>query len=332
MERERLKRILLYSILVIMSFSIVILVLNVNFISVIYSWSDSLPVLTTKTYSAIEVSLLFVIIILTIVNALSISFDTLKPVKPYIISFTPFISVILLILLIFNPHAIAINPKNRPPVQLDNIEIGGIFFMILSISFTACTFTLLYLEGYMKPYFLSICLVIGALLLSDFIHEGGHALIAIFSGGKVIEFYPFPVLLGGEFTAGYVGFSDVPTNLVPLVILGGEIFQWISIGLILTFLYFKPKYRKNIFILALLLIAFLDFPLYVINNLIGLPHWFFLGSTNGDLMIFSTLTGFPLWALFILALVQLLFFVVIFYFLIFRNWKKLTTEDSTIIN
>ena len=140
------------------------------------------------------------------------------------------------------------------------------------------------------------------------------------------------MLLGGEFTAGYVGFSNVPTNLIPLVILGGEIFQWISIGVILMFLYFKPKYRRNIFIITLLVIAFLDFPLYVINNLIGLPHWFFLGSTKGDLMIFSTLTGFPLWVLFILAIVQILLMAVIFYFLIFMNWKKLTTEDSTIIN
>ncbi|MFX1464061.1 MAG: hypothetical protein ACFFBF_13605 [Promethearchaeota archaeon] len=332
MEIERLKKIILYFNLVIMLFSIVILILNLNFVSVIYSWSDSLPVITTKTYSTIEMSLFLIIIILIIVNALLISFNILKSVKPYIISIMPIISVILLIILIFNPHAVAINPSNRPPAQLGNIDVGGIIFMIISISFTASTITLLYLEGYLKTYFLSICLIIGALLLSDFIHEGGHALIALFSGGEITDFYPFPVLLGGEFTAGYVGCSNVPANLMPLVILGGEIFQWISICTILIFLYYKPNYRRNIFILALLFVAFLDFPLYLINNLIGLPHWFFLGSTNGDLMIFSTLTSFPLWALFILAIIQLLLMVAIFYFLIFRNWKKMTTEESTIIN
>ena len=155
--------------------------------------------------------------------------------------------------------------------------------------------------------------IVGTLVLSEFIHETGHAFFVLISGGTITAFVPFPFIIGGQFTAGFVGYTNVSSNLEPLVLMGGEIFQWIAILFILARFYFNPKYRKNLFLLVLLLVALLDFPLYTINNSIGLPHWFLIGSTNGDVMRFSLLTGFPLWILIILSCVQLSITFLIFY-------------------
>ncbi|MFX0022225.1 MAG: hypothetical protein ACFE9S_07850 [Candidatus Hermodarchaeota archaeon] len=171
-------------------------------------------------------------------------------------------------------------------------------------------------------YLKTLSVIVGALLLSEFIHESGHAFFTIISGGKVTAFFPFPVIIGGVFTAGFVGYTNVPPTLEPLVLMGGEIFQWITIVFILTYLYFKSKYRQNLFLLVLLLIALLDFPLYTINNSIGLPHWFIIGSNNGDVIRFSILTGFPLWILIIFSCVQLSIT-----YLIFFKFKNNQIED-----
>jgi len=292
--------------------------------------SESLPVQVYETYSSIETSILFLLLILSIANLLSIRLRFLKPLKPYIISLTPIIAIISILLLILNPHSMILVPSGWPPTQLDKIELGGILTIILVNIFIASSFLQIYIEGNMVRYLKALGLIIGALLVSDFIHESGHAIIALFAGGEITEFYPFPVLLGGEFAAGYVGFSNVSTNLIPLVLLGGEIFQWITICTILIFLYFKPKYRRNLFIITVLFMGMLDFPLYTINNSVGLPHWFLIGGTTGDIIMFSTLTKFPLWILIIAAIIQLLITGVIFYILFFKN-RKITNEISTLI-
>jgi len=165
-------------------------------------------------------------------------------------------------------------------------------------------------------------IIVGVLLISEFIHESGHAFFVIISGGNITAFYPFPVIIGGSFTAGFVGYTNVPMILEPLVLMGGEIFQWITILIIFTYLYFKPKYQKSLFIRVLLLIALLDFPLYTINNSIGLPHWFLIGSSDGDVMRFSRLTGFPLWILIIFSCVQLTFT-----YLAFSKLKNIQMEQ-----
>ena len=82
--------------------------------------------------------------------------------------------------------------------------------------------------------------------------------------------------------------------------------------------------------MTLLFIGLLDFPLYVINNSIGLPHWFLIGGINGDLIMFSTLTGFPLWILIILACSQLLITGLIFYKFFLKNRMKIAKEDSAL--
>ena len=71
----------------------------------------------------------------------------------------------------------------------------------------------------------------------------------------------------------------------------------------------------------LLIIAIFDFPLYTITNSVGLPHWFLIGSSHGDILMFSTLSGFPLFILMIIAVLQLIMGVVLIYYLIFK-WKN----------
>jgi len=331
MERNQIQKVLIYSNFVILVIAITFLFLNFDFISLIHAKaSESLPVQVFETYSTLETSILYILILLVVGNLLTIKVRYIKPLKPYIISLTPLIAIISIVLLILNPHTMILAPIGWPPTQLDNIELGGILVIILFGTFVVNSLFQIYLEGKIKSYLKVLGLIIAALLLSDFIHESGHANLVLLAGGEITAFYPFPVLLGGEFNAGYVGFSNVPSNLRPLVILGGEIFQWITVCLILIFLYFKPKYRKNVFVLTILFIALLDFPLYTINNSIGLPHWFLVGSTNGDIMIFSALTGFPLWALLILACSQLLLTGIIFYILLFKNKRKNAKEDFTL--
>ncbi len=330
MQEEKLKNLVLYCNLVILVFGITLLLLNINMISVIHAKaSEWLPVLVYETYSTLETSFLYLLILLLIVNILFIKIRDLKPFKPYIISLTPIVAIISMLLLFLNPHTMILNPKGWPPTLFDRIELGGIITIILFCCFTVITIFQIYLEGIIKNYLKTVGLIIGALLLSDFAHESGHAIIAILASGEIEVFYPFPVLLGGEFNAGYVGFSNVSSNLIPLVILGGEIFQWIIVSIIIVILHFKPKYRKNIFILTLLFIGLLDFPLYVINNSMGLPHWFLVGSTNGDIMIFSALTNFPIWAFNIIAFGQLLITGLILYKLIFKNRRNPIKEDFT---
>jgi len=264
-------------------------------------------------------------------NLIFILIKRLEKVRLYFISFVPIVSLILIILIFTNPHSLIIKPTGFPPTRLENLYIGVLIGIILFVLISIEAFYILYLEKEFKKYIFSIGIIIGGLLLGDFIHESGHAIIVLLSGGEVNQFIPFPVLLGNEFNAGYVGFSNVPPDYIPLVYLGGEIFQWITIFLISVILYFKPKYRENLFILSLLFIALLDFPLYVINNSIGLPHWFFIGGVNGDITSFSELTGFPLWILIVLGVVQLFITALYFYILILKNRKKITKEDSTII-
>lgn len=331
MLKEKWKNLVIYFNISFLIFGIIFLLLNLSIISVTHAKaSESLPVEKFETYSSLNISLFYILIFLLIVNLLSIKVHKLKAFRPYVFSFTPIIILISIFLLILSPHSMILNPSGWPPTRLDSIELGGVILLALVSLVLINTLFQLYLEGFMKKYLITLGMVVGALLFSDLIHESGHAILALLSGGEITEFYPFPVLLGGEFAAGYVGFSNVPSNLVPLVLLGGEIFQWITIGILLIFLYFKPKYRNNLFIATLLFIGLLDFPLYVINNSIGLPHWFFIGGINGDLIMFSILTGFPLWVLIILACVQLIITGLIFYKFFLKNRENTAREDFTI--
>jgi hypothetical protein len=320
MRKELLKWVSFFLSLFILLVTFTLLLLNIKTISVIHAQaSEWLPVVKYETYSSIEISIFYIIIILVVTNVVFLQFNELKRVRPYIISLTPIFSIIYIILPILNPHSIIMNPTGWPPTQLDVLEIGAIFSILLFVLLIINSIIILYVEGFMKKYLYTLVLLIGALLLSDFFHESGHAFFTLISGGKINEFYPFPVLLGGEFNAGYVGFTNVPSNLVPLVMVGGEIFQWLVICILTFILFLKPQNRISLFITFLLIVSFLDFPLYTLNNSIGLPHWFLIGSTDGDIVKFSSLTGTPMWILISLACIQLVIGALIIYFIIIKK-------------
>jgi hypothetical protein len=328
LENKKVKNWFLYINIAIIAIAFLFMLINLDIISVVHAQaSESLPIVVFETYSALETSFLFLLLLLAILNILTIQFRYLKPLKSYIFSLVPFVAIMPIILLFFNPHTMILNPNGWPPTTFDRIELGGIIIVVLYSIFIAISIFQLYLERKIKSYLIILGSIIGGLLLSDLIHESGHAVITLLVGGQVEAFYPFPVLLGGEFNAGYVGFSNVPSNLIPLVLLGGEIFQWLSISSILIILYFKPKYRKNAFLLTLLFIGLLDFPLYSINNSFGIPHWFLVGSSQGDIILISRLTDFPMWAFNIIACGQLVITGLIIYKLILINRRKLINEE-----
>jgi hypothetical protein len=122
------------------------------------------------------------------------------------------------------------------------------------------------------------------------------------------------MLLDPSCSAGCVEYSNVPDNLIPLVTIGGEIFQWLTILTIGTLLYYKKLERRITLFLGLtLIISWLDFPLYTINNTFGIHHWFFIGSRSGDIILFSKQTGVPLLFLNFMALLQLFVGFVVIY-------------------
>ncbi|MFW9819875.1 MAG: hypothetical protein ACFFE5_09715 [Candidatus Thorarchaeota archaeon] len=293
---------------------IILLLLNINMISVIHAKeSELLPVVKYETYSSFEIIFLYLFIVLTGINIISMKFNKLRGKIPYINILTPLISIILIVTLFLNPHYLIIIPTGLLPTRLDVLEIGGILSSILFSILVANSVINLLIEKEITRILKILCIIIGGLLLSEFLHECGHAFFVLVSGGLITAFFPFPIIIDGEFTAGFVGYTNVPPDLEPLVLMGGEIFQWIAVLIILTYIIFKPKYRKNLFLMVLLLVALLDFPLYTINNSIGLPHWFFIGSINGDVMRFSILTGFPSCILIILSCLQLSITCLIFF-------------------
>ncbi len=321
MEKERMFKILIGLKITIIVIALILVILNINVISVIHAReSESLPVIKYETYTSMELSLFYFIIILAAINIILIIFKRFEQIRPYFFALTPIILIILLIFLNLNPHSIIINPTGWPPTQLDVLEIGAIFAIILQIFLAIDSIVMLYREGFLKKYFYFIVILIAAFLLSDLIHEGGHAFFILISGGNITQFYPFPVIMGGEFNAGFVSYSNVPSSFVPLVLLGGEIFQWLTLGIVTGILYLRKPKKPLKFLLAILLIlSILDFPLYAINNSMGFPHWFLIGSTNGDIIMFSALTEFPLLILLIVAVIQLILGVLLLYYLIYKQ-------------
>ena len=65
------------------------------------------------------------------------------------------------------------------------------------------------------------------------------------------------------------------------------------------------------------MITWLDFPLYTINNSMGIPHWFLIGGIEGDIIAFCANTSFPLFIMIIFACIQLACGIILAW-----KWKK----------
>ncbi|MHA1196272.1 MAG: hypothetical protein ACTSRH_09800 [Promethearchaeota archaeon] len=294
-------------ILILLS-SLLLLSLNIDFFTVIHAKaSEFLPVLKEETYTTVQVSIFYIIIILSAIYLMFNNFSKFEFLKKKVNFLILITSSIVLIIEIFNPHSIIINPTGFPPTSLKTVCLGLFLSLIMLGLMIIISLRVLIVEKISKKSKILILLLILGTLSSDFIHEMGHVFFVILSCGKVIKFYPFPILLGGEFNAGYVNFTGVSKQFLPLVLLGGEIFQWVLIIIISIILHLKQNMGLWIkyYLEILLFFAWLDFPLYTINNVIGLPHWFLIGSSNGDIISFSNLIGIPILIFIILALSQL---------------------------
>ncbi|MFX0104760.1 MAG: hypothetical protein ACFE75_04665, partial [Candidatus Hodarchaeota archaeon] len=305
----RNKKMILIIYAIIATIAIAFLFFNLDIFYVSHASSGMLPIITYETYSSIETSFLFILIALIGISSyvyLTKRLQRLESLRILFISLLSLISIIFLLLLAVNPHFLIILPRGNAPTRIIEIFPGLIIIIILFIAFFVNTLYIIQKEGYLSKYFIALALFVGALLMSHAIHESGHALFTVLSGGQVIEFYPLPIFQDGYLRTGYVSYQNVPSFLIPLVYLGGEILQWVMIPIILVIL-FRVRIPRiiTVFLTFLLAISWLDFPLYVINNSLGLPHWFVIGCAHGDVIQFTILTAFPLWAMLIFAFLQL---------------------------
>ncbi|MFX0039963.1 MAG: hypothetical protein ACFFAB_11555 [Candidatus Heimdallarchaeota archaeon] len=140
MAKEKWKFFLLFFYAVILLMGIILLFLNIDLMSVIHaSESEWLPVIKYETYSSLDTIFIYVFIVLVVINFICISIAKLMRILPFVLILTPIISFIFILALFFNPHLLIINPTGLPPTQLDALEIGGLFSIILSIVFIFLT-------------------------------------------------------------------------------------------------------------------------------------------------------------------------------------------------
>lgn len=317
-KREHLNKVTTFMYLGILGIALVSLALNVQTIKVIHDKaSEFLPVVKHATYTSTDVALFYVIIGLTSINFLLHIFYEDKVLSRILTYLTPVASGLMLFLIFMNPHYLLFHPTGLPPTHFDTLPIGGVIATILlCFIIMNASINLLYEEKLLKYYSTGGMLGIAA-YVSLLIHECGHAVFVLLLGGTVTAFNPFPAPSG---SAGYVMFHGVSESAIPLVLLGGAIFQWITLALLLLVMSFYPHHEVTPFLKSTFIFSWLDFPLYVLNNAAQLPHWFVIGSTEGDLLRFSTLTGFSYQIMIVLAILQLIIGLPVIYGKIFPSF------------
>lgn len=315
---------------IILFFCLAILIFNPNFIAVIHYSTDMLPVISYTTYSSLQLNIIYIFIILISLNVIFSIYNKFNRLNKLLIKLNPIFAFILIVMIFLNPHLIIISPIGYP-TRLDYLRIGGFLLIFLLIIFIIINIIYIIQQKNIKQYLIILTIFIGTAFLSEFIHEGGHAFFVLISGGQITEFRPYPSFLNNEINAGYVGFTGVPLSLIPLVLIGSEIFQWIVVLLVSFLLYYRKwNNLSTIFLKFLLIIAWLDFPLYTINNMVALPHWFIIGSTHGDIVEFSALTGFSIWFMLAIAIIQLITGLIVFFYLGFYKVPFLKNHQKEI--
>lgn len=306
LETNMIKKLIFYLYLTLFVLTVIALIIDLNVISVIHSRSgQNLPVITEETYGFQGLSISYLLGLLIISNLILMKIEEYKRLRNIIVPLTTIVAFILLSVLFINPQVLILFPSGFPPTQLENVLIGGFLIIIISIGFMVNSILMIYQEGNFRPYLIALLSVILAALLAGFIHETGHLLFGVIGGGVVEAYIPLPTIRDGEFILGLVIINGIPTALQPLFLLGGEILQWITIALILIISYKIPHLKQNIFLSFLLMICWLDFPLYTINNFFGIPHWFIVGESEGDIILLASLVGIDYWIFILLAIIQL---------------------------
>lgn len=167
-----------------------------------------------------------------------------------------------------------------------------------------------------------------ATFFSTLIHESGHALLVLMAGGTITNFQAYP-------WRGFVSWTGVPTTWLPIVQIGGFIAQhcYLAIFIILiklddkNHLKIKSDFIRTILIVTAIL-AWLDFPTYALNTFAGIPHWFFIGSPEGDVIDFVNQTSIRTEIVSTIAIFE----IIIGLILIYRQNSKIIRiffEEST---
>ncbi|HUY00971.1 MAG TPA: hypothetical protein VMV49_15520 [Candidatus Deferrimicrobium sp.] len=285
--------------------AIICLIFNCATVFVMHSSLDWIPVIIFVTYRAQDLILFYFVICISSCALILLLIKKLKPVLKALFFVTPFAAGLLLLFMLLVPNVIIVVPVSTSQAFLDTINVGGWIFILIAVILVITSLSAIFSDKKLISYLILVILFVCGALTAEFIHESGHAIFVILSGGTVTEFVPIPWMVGGHWIAGYVSFTGVPENLVPLVMIGSEIFQWISLAILCPVLFFHPKIKIRKYLICWFLFAWVDFPLYTINNALAIPHWFFFGGLNGDVLQFCNLTGFPLWVMIIFAILQL---------------------------
>ncbi|MBD3196451.1 MAG: hypothetical protein GF317_15435 [Candidatus Lokiarchaeota archaeon] len=299
--------------------SVILLLLRTNFMYIRHNSFGFLKIIIYVFYENWQLLPFYLLIALALINLATILFIYNEPFRKVILSVTPLITAFSMVSIIISPEILIFSPLGEPPTKLISLELGGYFYMGLSTVFIFSSLYTIKKLNFLKPYFYNLALLIGVFFISSFIHENGHAFFIILSGGKITGYAPFPFLDLNNF-AGYVSWQGVPQNLIPLVMMGGEIFQWNSILIIGSLLFFK-RFNPWIsrFLIMLIIIAWLDFPLYSINNTFGIPHWFVFGSSSGDIVEFAYELKIDILFFNIIAIAQLSMGIFLIYFKLFKD-------------
>ena len=120
------KHVIFYSYIVIFLFGNILLLLNIDIISVIHT-TGWLPYIHYETYTSTETSSLYILIVLAVINILFLKNNKLSEIFPYVDASTLTISIIYIFVYFLKPYLLLINPTGLAPAYLGCIEIGGIF-------------------------------------------------------------------------------------------------------------------------------------------------------------------------------------------------------------
>ena len=215
--------------------------------------------------------------------------------------------------------------------KFDSLAIDAAFWITISFLAVIILKMLKLRIGFKyETLLLPLVLFIPLSLVMDFVHEFGHAMWGVATGGRLtymkityFEIYPrlaiTPQFDLGEVHVIWAG-QSLPAFEYGLFLLGGSlttnIVSWL-LALILLKISFGFKTKIALRILGLF--GLLDLPLYVLFPQIGLHHWIFLGGCQPEPLIGARKMGIPDSAFCIMVVLSTLG-LLFFYFKPF--WKK----------
>jgi len=172
-----------------------------------------------------------------------------------------------------------------------------------------------------KTFLLPAALFIPLSLVMDFVHEFGHAMWGILTGGSLtymqiayFQIYP-KIAVTSQFVLGLTAIDGLVFGSFEygLMLLGGSmttnIFSWI-LALILLKTSFGNKEQTALKILGFFGAA--DLPFYIIFPQMGLNHWILLGGSEPEPLVGARMMGLPDYMLYTIAAISTLGLILLY--------------------